>query len=200
MVFADAGTWIVAAIITFVVMLAVNILLGILSVGMLLSGSVLLFAIVRFVTIAIAMAIGYIFIANLFRMAIQAIGGVKPSLNELFKFGDNPGNVVLAAFMVGFATGLASICCVIPGLVIGGLSMFTLPLVVDRGMPAGQAFSTSIDLLKKDWLMATIFFVVAYFCSVILFGLTMAVFPIAVSLIYRDYYGFASSPSEPTPA
>ena len=64
MVFADAGVWIVSALIVFVVMMVLNIVLGIITVGLVVSGGFALALIFRFLTIALVMAVSYILIAN----------------------------------------------------------------------------------------------------------------------------------------
>ncbi|HVT13850.1 MAG TPA: hypothetical protein VHE55_16425 [Fimbriimonadaceae bacterium] len=194
MVFADAGTWIVSAIVVAVIVVGLNFLIGMVTIGMILSGAWIVGLFLRFVSIGVIAAIQYIFIANMFRMAIKAISGVKPSVNDLFKFED-VGNVVLAAFVVGFVTVIGCMFCVIPGLLFAGVTMFTLPLVVDRKVPAMAAISQSIEILKKDIVMASLLILVASICSWILLGLTMAVLPISVALLYRDYVGFASDPA-----
>jgi uncharacterized membrane protein len=192
MVFADAGTWIVSAIVIIVAVMAVNIVLNIVMLAMLAAGGGFIALAFRMVTLGLTIAMEYVLIANMFRMAITAISGGKPTVNDLFKFGPQTGNILVAGLVVGFGTGLLMPCCLI-GLVFGGLTMFTLPLVVDRNLPAMEAISKSIDMLKKDWLMATLFFLVVSICSWILFGLTIGVMPIALALLYRDYFGFASA-------
>jgi len=82
-----------------------------------------------------------------------------------------------------------------------------VPLVVDRNMAPMDAVNESINMLKKDWLMAAVFFLVIGICGEI--GgvacgigaiLTLPVIPVAIAMLYRDYFGFASAgAADPAP-
>lgn len=206
MVFADLGTWAVAALCIFAVMAVLLVAFYFVLFAAMIKGGfiIMLFgdAFLMFVMIA---AIN-VMMANMYRMAIMALSGIKPNVNEMFKFGPNSTNVIVASLLVGLATGVAAIFCYIPAFIVGGLLMFAMPLVVDRNMAPMDAINASINALKKDVVMAALFFFVIGICAgvgeVLCFIgviLTLPVAPIAIAMLYRDYIGFASSTPDPMP-
>jgi uncharacterized membrane protein len=179
----------------------------VLLAGALMSGSVILSMLMLAVMIFVVGSVGMVMMSNMYRMAIIALSGTKPSVNEMFKFGGNIGNIFTAALLVAVSTAVASCFFYIPGWIVGGLLMFTMPLVVDRNMPAMDAMKLSIDTLKNEVVMATLFYLVVGIaagiggvaCGI---GLvfTIPVLPIAIAMLYRDHFGFTSAAAEPAPA
>lgn len=204
MVFSDIGTWAVAGIF---MLLAIGVAYAVMWVpltGVMMSGSFILTMLVGAIMMFVVMAIANVMLANMYRMAMMALSGTKPSVNEMFKFGGNIANIFVASLLVAIFVSVASIFCYIPGFVVGGLLMFTMPLVVDRNLPAMDAIKLSMETLKKDVVMATIFYFVIAICAGIGgvacgigLAFTFPVLPIAVSMLYRDYLGFASVGTTP---
>jgi uncharacterized membrane protein len=67
-----------------------------------------------------------------------------------------------------------------------------------------DAVNLSYNTLKKDLVMATIFYLVVGICAElggIICGIgaifTIPVMPIAIAMLYRDYLGFANPPMPP---
>lgn len=201
MIFADAGTWIVAALLVLIPVIAINIVFGVLMIGAWASGAGIIARMLQVLASGVGLFVGYILMANMFRMAIKALSGERPNVNDMFKFDSDMSNIVTAALVLGLGTGIGLGLFIIPGLIFGGLTMFALPLVVDQKMPAMDAISRSISLLQKEIVMAAIFFLVAMLCGWIPLGLLIAVYPISVAILYRDYVGFANAPAvEAAPA
>lgn len=200
LVFADAATWIVAALFVIIPIIVVNIVSSVLFVGMLMTGAWFLAFLLRMIIGILVLIVFNLMIANMFRMAIKALQGEKPNVNDMFKFGADAGNILVASLLISLGTMIGFSLCLIPGLIFGGLTMFTLPLIVDKKMGAVEAISASIDMLKKDLVLAALFAIAAYFCSFIVLMLTMAVWPLAVSMLYRDYVGFNKTIADPQPA
>ena len=84
---------------------------------------------------------------------------------------------------------------ILPGFVVYGLLMLTLPLIIDRNMGVIEAMNESWNTLKNDWLNATVFhfviFVIGYIgivaCGIgLLF--TLPLYFLAVASVYRDFY------------
>jgi len=105
------------------------------------------------------------------------------------------GPLLIGSLLNGLAVAIGSVFCYIPGLVLGGLLMFTIPLIVDRRMDGIEAMKLSFNTLKGDALMATLFYLVVSIvgglggiaCGIgALF--TWPLFFLSISLLYRDYF------------
>jgi uncharacterized membrane protein len=207
MVFADLGTWAVAGVFMLLAIGVAYILMWVLLAGALFSGSFILMMLMFAVMIFVVMAVGMVMMSNMYRMAIIALSGTKPSVNEMFKFGGNLPNIFTAALLVAICTAVASCFFYIPGWIVGGLLMFTMPLVVDRNMPAVDAMKLSVETLKNDIVMATLFYLVIGLCAgigAVACGIgivfTIPVLPLAIAMLYRDHFGFTSVAPEPAVA
>jgi len=100
-----------------------------------------------------------------------------------------------ASILIGIGTQIGAMLCIIPGLILAGLWMLTLPLIVDKKMGVIEAMSASFNALKSDMLTATLFYLVlslvaaigALLCGVgALF--TYPLFPLAIAIVYRDFF------------
>lgn len=210
MVFADLGTWVVAALVLVLGVGIVESIIYFIAIIPLLSGSMGGLILTMFMMVVMAFvvsAIANVLIANMYRMALIALSGQRPSVNEMFKFGSNVGNIVVGALLVGLLTALGVIACYIGAFVVGGLLMFTMPLIVDKNMPAVDAMKLSFETLKKEAVMAAVFFFVIGICAGIggvACGIgaifTFPVLPLSVAMLYRDYFNSAGGPADPAPA
>ncbi len=184
------GTWILAGIATGIVIFGAEILLfgfGILvgtatkGVGLILLPFIYLFliAVVGFFTIG-----GY-------RIAIKQIRGETISVNDLIVPLDT--NALLAFLLTMLITLIASIT-IIGVFIAPALLMFVIPLCIERRLKPVDAVQQSYNMLKQDWLLATLF----YFCVSLLASLGMIAlfigvlitYPLlflSVALLYRNY-------------
>ena len=96
---------------------------------------------------------------------------------------------------IGIAVAIAGLFCFLPGLILQGLFMFTLPLIVDGGLTATTAMRQSWNALKGQWLTAALFHVVISFvssigiifcCVGILF--TGPIYVLSLTVLYRDFF------------
>ena len=78
----------------------------------------------------VSSVIGGFFVGGLIRMASNQVHGRAPRIEDLFSVMDVGLEPVLAATLYSAATFVASMLCVIPGVIVSGLLMFTIPLVV----------------------------------------------------------------------
>jgi hypothetical protein len=157
----------------------------------------------------------YILGGGMFRMAVRQVRGERINPMDLFQIGDVWVQLLIAGVLITIASYVGLLLCFFPIFIVYGLTMFTLPLIVDRRMQAVDALTLSVNTLKKDWLMATLFAVVillialagACACGVgLLF--TWPIYLLAIAILYRDYFmpetyqgGFgnaATDPSAPT--
>lgn len=153
-----------------------------------------------------------LFTGGLYRMATRQLRGEAISLGDMMSVVDVLGALLVAAILVGLAVTIGSFLCVIPAFIVGGLLMFTVPLIVDQRLGALEAMMKSVDSLKGEWLMATLFYLVvsilgslgALLCGIgLLF--TWPLFILSVSVLYRDFFigqapSEASAPPPPPPS
>lgn len=136
-----------------------------------------------------------LFLGGMFRMACKQVRGQPIRVTDLFGVTDCLLELAVASVLIGLATVLGFSCLVLPGFVIPALLMFTLPLVVDGRLRALDAMARSWNVLKGEWLSATVFHVVlamvaglgALFCCVgIVF--TAPLYSLAIAVLYRDAF------------
>jgi hypothetical protein len=134
-------------------------------------------------------------IGGLYRMAINQVRSGQLSLGDMFSVTDVLPSLLGAALLSGLATFAGLLLCVIPGLLISGLLMFTIPLVVDQRMGAIEAMSTSWNTLKGQAVMALVFIfvtgllatagVIACFVGVLV---TAPLAVLSIATLYRDFF------------
>jgi hypothetical protein len=98
---------------------------------------------------------------SLSKMALKQIDGEEIAVGDVFTVGNAAPGLALAWLLVGIGMNLGLLLLIIPGLVFAGLTMFTLPAVVE-GVGSVEAIRRSIRTLKQQWLMATVFAIVSW--------------------------------------
>ena len=145
--------------------------------------------------------VGVTLTGGLYRMAIKQFRGQPPSIGDLFSATDAIVPLLMAGVLMYIATLLGACACGVGALVVTGLLMFTIPLIVDKGMGAIEAMSTSWNTLKGEWLMATVFYLVisivassgGILCGIgILVTAPLALLSMAV--LYRNYFLGSGAP------
>ncbi|HWJ65905.1 MAG TPA: hypothetical protein VNT31_04440 [Nocardioides sp.] len=99
--------------------------------------------------------------AGLIREAIGVTQGRAFSTAGVFKF-ENLGNVIVTSLLVGLGTFIGSILCILPGIIFGFMTMYSLFFVVDKNMSPVEAIKASIDLVKNNVGSTIIWYLVAY--------------------------------------
>ena len=101
----------------------------------------------------------------------------------------------ICSLLYGVATFIASMFCMIPGLIVSGLFMLGIPLVVDGRLPATGALIQSWNTLKSQWLMATVFHVILMLVAIsglMLCGLgvflTGPLYSLSLAILYHDFF------------
>ena len=148
--------------------------------------------------------------SGLYRAGFKQLHGGRISVGDLFSGGPYVLRVLGAVLLIGILTFIGIVLCIIPGIIIGGMLFFTIPLIVEGNLGVIDALKTSFETTKKDWLMFTLFAIVlsflasagTYACGV---GL-LATFPLLFlthAVAYRDCIGIAGArsyaPSFPPP-
>jgi uncharacterized membrane protein len=139
--------------------------------------------------------------AAVYRAALQQIREGTLRLDALGEVTPVLGKVVVAAFIVTLLTSIGYTLFIVPGLVVSGLLMFALPLVVDQKLDPLDAIRRSFEMLKSQWLMATLFFVavsILGFVGFLLCGVgaifTLPFYFLSVTLLYDDFVRGAAEP------
>jgi hypothetical protein len=146
--------------------------------------------------------IGGFFVGGLIRMASNQVRGRRPRIEDLFSVFDVGLELFLAAMLYGFATFVGSMLCVIPGLIISALLMFTIPLVVIARRPATVAMRQSARAVLPQWLTASVFHVVLVLlsgsgtllcCVGILF--TAPLYSLSIAILYHEFFSTSHEPT-----
>jgi len=147
-----------------------------------------------FVILIIFAIISAILYAGIFTIAIKQIKGQIIEVGDLFSAVDFAWPVFWGSLIIAVLILIGLIFCIIPGVIIAGLSIFTVPLIIDQRMKASDAVSTSFATLKGQWLSAAVFaFVVGLIYlvgTIILIGVivTMPITILSITVAYRDFF------------
>jgi hypothetical protein len=135
------------------------------------------------------------FLGGMFRMACRQIRGQHVGIETLFSVVDVLPQLILGSILYGLATFLGFFVLVVPGFIAAGVLMFTIPLIVDGGLPATDAMGQSWHALKHQWLSATLFHIVAGFVAwigfcfcVVGFIVTAPLYCLSIAVLYRDFF------------
>jgi len=104
--------------------------------------------------------------AGLLKMAFDVVDGREASLGKMFEGWDKV-QVVVATILVGIATFIGIILCVLPGIAVIIFSAFTTAFVVDRKLGAIDAIKASIDLVRNNFGPAIVWMLLAFVCAVV---------------------------------
>jgi hypothetical protein len=137
-----------------------------------------------------------IILVGMFRMAFKQIRGEEISVGDAFDVSDvlAPAAVAGALFVLGTTAGFAVL--IIPGLIVGGLLLFTFPSIADGKCKDGiEALKLSFETLQSELVMAAVFYLVQsliatagiLFCGVGIF-VAGPIIVLAQALLYRGYF------------
>jgi uncharacterized membrane protein len=143
----------------------------------------------------LATVISGFFLGGMIRMASNQIRGRAPRLEDLFTITDVWLDLLLGATLYAVATFLGGMLCVVPGLVASGVLMFTTPLIVEARLPATGALIQSWNVLKSQWLTATVFQLVLFLlagsgillCFVGIF-FTGPLYSLSLAILYHEFF------------
>lgn len=162
------------------------------------------------VQVVLAALINGFFVGGMFRMACRQVRGERIQVSDLFSVVDVLNELALGSILcAGIVAIVSFVCFVIPGLILHGLFMFTIPLIVDGRLTAIAAIRQSSNVLKSQWLSAALFHVVTsflsgigtcFFCIGIL--LTGPIYVLSIAILYHDFFlakgvSFGGKPAAP---
>jgi len=136
-------------------------------------------------------------IAGLHIACIRKLTQGRCEVGDMFK----GFNLFVPAMITGILTavlvGVGALFCIIPGLVVAAMFMFSILFVVDKRMDFWPAMQASHEIVKKNYVGFTIFLLAAALINLIgvlcLIVGVLVTFPIlyaAVTVAYQEIVGF----------
>ncbi len=127
--------------------------------------------------------VGQILYAGLIKGSLAQVDGRPIPLGQMWS-GLNYADIAVAGILVSVLTSIGTALCVLPGLVVGYLAMFTMYFVVDRGMAPVEAIKASFSFVSSnvgDTLVYYILVILVVIAGAILCGVgLLAALPIAL--------------------
>jgi hypothetical protein len=146
---------------------------GFFGIAMILS---FLFGVLSFV-------INLVIQSGIIKASLALTRGQKVEIGTAFN-GINWGQVIIAALIIGVATFVGLILCVLPGIVVIFFTSYTLYFVIDRNQDAMTAIKSSIAMVKDNVGTLILFFLAslaAYIVGACLCGVgLLAAIPVVV--------------------
>ncbi len=133
--------------------------------------------------------------AGLYRAALKHMRGETIAVADMFGVSDVIGPLIVASILTTIGVAIGFIFCILPGVALASLWMFTELLIVDKGMDGIEAMRQSFNALRREWLMATVFNIVLALigiagiiaCGVGLL-ITAPIAILSVTILYRDFF------------
>lgn len=160
------GVWVGAYVIYLIISVGVSMIVGQFTGGGFTPPSqsgraapmpnIPLMVIGQFVNIAVSLFL----MGGLYRLAINQVRTGTANLGDMFSVMDVLPNLFIVSILSTIAIFVGALFCILPGLLIGALLMFAIPLIVDQRMGAIDAMKASIEALKSQMWMALAFAIV----------------------------------------
>lgn len=151
-----------------------------------------------------SLLLGAWIMAGWYKMASNQVRGIPISIADTFSQAHLIPKMlgVYILYSLGMTVGILG--CYVGAFVVGGLLMLAMPLAVDQPLGVFECLSRSFEKLKKDWLLASLFYLVvyvlaglgAYVCCVGLL-VTYPLMFLSIAVVYRDV--FLTPPPGQTP-
>jgi uncharacterized membrane protein len=152
-----------------------------------------MFVIVYLVVIGLMFGLISCFFSGMVHCALEVLDHGSTSLSTISKGFSKFAATFAVGIIVGIASYIGSLLCILPGIAVNGIFMFASALPSLRGTSVGDSLKTSIEWTKSNWLM----YAVVYFITGIVAGLggiacgvgivfTLPILPIVVAMHYRD--------------
>jgi uncharacterized membrane protein len=94
--------------------------------------------------------LGFVIVqAAVVRAALALTRGEKIELKTLFEF-DNLPQLLIGAIVVGVLTGIGSMLCYIPGLIVAFFTQFYVHFVIDQNMSGIDAIKASFQFVNSN--------------------------------------------------
>ena len=140
-------------------------------------------------------------IIGLHIMAIKKLQHRTPEFADVFKGFNYFVPALVASLLISVGVFVGMIFCIIPGLVILAVTMFSYLFIVDRNMDFWPAIQASHEVVKLDYLGFTLFILAlgvlqivgALLCFVGLL-VTLPIMYADITVAYKETVGIVSNP------
>ncbi|WP_162598665.1 hypothetical protein [Nocardioides gilvus] len=199
----NIGIFLLLTFVMFAVSIAISVVVGLLTGGLSAattddSGLAAFtggFSPSSLVTNALTSLVTVIFWAALVKAALDVVSGVKPTLGSAFSDIDWV-QVLIASLIISVLTTIGTALCVLPGIIVGFLTMFTLFFIIDKKRQSIDGLKDSFTLVTQNIGSVILFILLAIAVSVLgllacCVGLLVAlpVITIAEAYTYRRLQG-----------
>ena len=128
---------------------------------------------------------------------LKGMLGRRPEFQDLFKGFNFFVPALVASLLIVLFTSLGALLCIIPGLVVAAMYMFTYLFIVDKRMDFWQAMQASHNLVRNDYFAFTMFFLLiilinllGVLCCVVGVLVSLPVSVAATTVAYQQLVGF----------
>lgn len=143
----------------------------------------------------VAVALTFLIQAGITKAALDIVDGRQIEVQSLI-IRDNLGQVLLTALLVGVATAIGYVLCILPGLAVLIFTSFAMHFVIDQRMAATDAIRASVELVRSHLGPVVALLVVGYLINMVgslLCGIGLLVSApvvfIAITYAYRRLQG-----------
>ena len=199
LLFANWKDYTMAGAALFAILIPVTILMVVMSFlaeGQPAAPTVIVFFLLMFVFLIGALVVQGCLAAGITNYTLQLTRNGVASMQDMWMGFKNPMPFTGAFFISGIFTALGVCACILGTYVVAGLLMFVWPVMIDRRLGPMEAVRESWNMLKDEWLMATLFLFVVQLCASIGiyacyvgFAVTYPLTFIAPALLYNKYVG-----------
>ena len=123
--------------------------------------------------------------------------GRQAEFADLFKGFNFFVPALVASLAIMLFTGLGTLLCIIPGLVVAAMYKFTYLFIVDKRMDFWPAMQASHNIVKGDYFGFTMFLLLAALvnmlgalCCIVGILVTIPVTFAAITVAYQEIVGF----------
>jgi len=100
----------------------------------------------------VSTVIGFFVLASITRAALEETAGVKATFQSFMNYkGIDLGQILIAAIVIGLASSIGFVLCVLPGIAVALLSCFVLPFIIEDKQDAMTAIRSSWNLWSKNF-------------------------------------------------
>ena len=128
--------------------------------------------------------------------------GVPPHMGDLFQAYQRYVPITLAFLLMSIFTAVGTLLCLIPGIIVMGIYLFTFLFIVDKGYDFWDAMEASRRVASRDYMLFFLFallLLVMNFAGLLFFGigllLTLPLQFAAIACAYHQIVGLAPEPA-----
>ncbi|MFB7878911.1 hypothetical protein ACFC06_27015 [Nocardia sp. NPDC056064] len=146
----NAVVWVAIVLVAVLIQVALNFVFGVGNTDTDSDGAVVIgFGIWQLIGTVVTTIVGYLISAALVRGALHETDGRKPAFGDFFQF-SKVGVIILAGLLVGLATGIGLLLCILPGIVVAFFTWWTMQFVIDRDQDAVTAIKSSFSAISGN--------------------------------------------------